>query len=123
MAAAEFLMVFGRMLIGGIFVVAGVRHLFILPTVTAPMAARGIPRPRQVLITGSIFEAFAGLMVIFGFYAGWAALGLVAFTLIASWIILDFWNKDGFAREGAINGWIANIGVVGGLLIVAAQGF
>ncbi|MDQ0135630.1 putative oxidoreductase [Neorhizobium galegae] len=123
MAAAEFLMIFGRMLIGGIFVVAGVRHLFILPTVTAPMAARGIPRPGQVLITGSIFEAFAGLMVIFGFYAGWVALGLVAFTLIASWIILDFWNKDGFAREGAINGWIANIGVVGGLLIVAAQGF
>ncbi len=35
--------------------------------------------------------------------------------------MLDFWNKDGFPRDGAINGWIANIGVIGGLLIVAAQ--
>ncbi|WP_105424438.1 DoxX family protein [Neorhizobium tomejilense] len=121
MTTLEFLMVFGRVLIGGLFVVAGVRHFFILPAVTVPMAARGIPRPGQVLITGSIFEVFAGWMVIFGFYAGWAALGLVAFTLIASWIMLDFWNKDGFPRDGAINGWIANIGVIGGLLIVAAQ--
>lgn len=121
MATAEFLMAFGRLLIGGIFVVAGVRHLFILPAVTAPMAARGIPRPRDVLIAGSIFEALAGLMLILGVYVSWAALGLAVFTLAASWIMLDFWNKDGFARDGAINGWIANIGVVGGLLIVAAQ--
>ncbi len=123
MTTPEFLMVFGRGLIGGLFVVAGIRHFLIVDTVTAPMAARGIPRPQEALIAGSIFETVAGLMVIFGFYAGWAALGLAGFTLVASWIMLDFWNKQGFAREGAINGWIANTGVVGGLLIVAAGDF
>jgi putative oxidoreductase len=122
MTMPELLIVFGRVLIGGLFVVAGIRHFFILPAVTAPMAARGISRPREVLIAGSIFETVAGLMVILGFYVGWAALGLAVFTLAASWMLLDFWNKEGFPRHGAINGWIANIGVVGGLLTVAAQG-
>lgn len=118
----ELLIAFGRVLIGGLFVVGGIRHFFILPAVAAQVAERGVPRPREALIAGSIFETLAGLMVIFGVYVGWAALGLAAFTLAASWIMLDFWNKEGFAREGAINGWIANAGVLGGLLIVAAQG-
>jgi len=119
----ELLVVAGRVLLGGLFVVAGIRHFFILPVVTVPMTARGIPMAKEVLIAGSIFEIATGLLLAVNIYAVWAALGLAVFTLIASWMLLDFWNKQGMPRHGAINGWMSNIGVVGGLLIIAASGF
>ncbi len=122
MTFPELLIIAGRMLLGGLFVVAGIRHFFILPVVTVPMMARGIPMAKRVLIVGSIFEICAGVLLAINFHAAWAALGLVAFTLVASWMLLDFWNKQGVPRHGAINGWMSNIGVVGGLLIVAASG-
>jgi hypothetical protein len=36
---ASILLVLGRALLGGLFVVGGIRHLFILPIVTAAIAA------------------------------------------------------------------------------------
>jgi len=123
MTSPELLIVVGRVLLGGLFVVAGMRHFFILPVVATPMTARGIPMARRMLIAGSIFEIIAGLLVAINVHAVWAALGLAAFTLLASWMLLDFWNKEGMPRHGAINAWMSNIGVVGGLLIIAASGF
>ena len=39
-----------------------------------------------------------GSALILGFEPGWAALGLVLFTIVASIVFLDFWNEEG---EGA----------------------
>lgn len=122
MVLPELLIVVGRVLLGGLFVVAGIRHFFILPVVTTPMTMRGIPKAKEVLIAGSVFEIAAGMLLAIDLHAAWAALGLAGFTLAASWMLLDFWNKEGMPRHGAINGWMSNIGVIGGLLIVAASG-
>ena len=47
-------------------------------------------------------------------------MGLVIFTIAASVMLLNFWSLEGAAREGALNGWLSNLGVIGGLLIAAA---
>ena len=74
-----------------------------------------------VLIAGSVFQTLAGLALVVGYRAFWAAIGLVAFTLIASAIFLDFWNHEGEARANAIKGWQSNLAIVGGLLVAAAH--
>jgi uncharacterized membrane protein YphA (DoxX/SURF4 family) len=49
-----------------------------------------------------------------------AALGLAAFTVAATCMLLCFWRMPiGPERTGALNNLISNIGVVGGLLIAA----
>jgi putative oxidoreductase len=85
------------------------------------MKARGVPAARPVLIVGSVFQIAAGLLLALGVYVMWAALGLVAFTVIASIMLLNFWDLEGAARESAWNGFQANMAIIGGLLIAAAQ--
>jgi putative oxidoreductase len=111
----------GRLLLGGLFVVAGVRHFFILPPVTQAIAARGVPAARLVLLSGTAFEIVAGLALILGFQPAWAALGLAAFTIAASVLLVNFWDMEGPARDNAISTWQSNLAIIGGLLVTAAH--
>lgn len=110
----------GRLLLGGLFVVGGVHHFFILPGITQALATRGVPAAKLVLLFGSVFQILAGLALIVGFYPTWAALGLVAFTLAASVLLVNFWGMEGPARASAITTWQSNLAIIGGLLVAAA---
>jgi putative oxidoreductase len=50
-----------------------------------------------------------------------AALGLIAFTIVASVMMLPFWSMQGSDRTWAYLNWFSNVGIVGGLLLAAAQ--
>jgi putative oxidoreductase len=121
MTLSVFLLLCGRFLIGGLFVVGGVIHFFKLDLLTQIMGARGVPLPRITLIAGSVFQTAAGLLLIAGFAIVPAAFGLIVFTIAASWMFLNFWDMDGPAREGAFNAFMTNIAIIGGLLVCAAS--
>lgn len=110
----------GRLLLGGLYVVGGIHHFFIFPGVAQAIKARGVPLPRLVLFIGSAFQTVAGALLIFGIAVPYAALGLVLFTLLASLMLLNFWDLDGPARQNAINNWQLNLAIIGGLLVAAA---
>lgn len=120
MQYAQFLLGLGRVLLGGLFVVGGVHHFFIIQPLSSALAARGVPLARFSLIVASVFQVVAGLLVMVGFYVVPAALGLVLFTLVASILMLNFWDLEGPAREGAKQGFQTNVGIIGGLLVTAA---
>ena len=120
---SEVMWMLGRLLLGAYFAAAGIHHFSGLAPLAATMAARGVPAARVVLLTGSVFQTFCGLALILGLWPAWAALGLVIFTIVASIIFLDFWNKEGDARAGAVGTWKTNLALIGGLLIAAAHSF
>ena len=111
----------GRLLLGGLFVVAGIRHFFIFGAVQQSIAARGVPFARLVLIAGSAFELLTGTLLIVDVAVAYAALGLAVFTIAASVMLLNFWAMEGSARESAINAWQSNLAIVGGLLVASAH--
>jgi uncharacterized membrane protein YphA (DoxX/SURF4 family) len=43
---------------------------------------------------------------------------LLVFTIVASGLLLRFWEVEGPMRTGMQNGMLANIGIVGGLLLL-----
>lgn len=116
------ILLLGRLLLGGLFVLAGVRHMFLVSVLTQMIAARGVPFPRVVLLAGSAFQFIAGLLVIFGLLLPVAAFGLVLFTLAASVMLLNFWDMEGQPRQNTINVWLSNMAIIGGLMITAARG-
>jgi putative oxidoreductase len=118
---ADVLWILGRLLLGLYFAAAGIHHFSAIEPLSQSMAARGVPAARAVLLTGSIFQTVCGLALILGFWPAWAALGLVLFTIVASIIFLDFWSKEGAARESAVGTWKTNLALIGGLLIAAAH--
>jgi len=98
----DLLLMAGRVLLGGFFVVAGIHHFFSIPQISAAMAQRGVPAATPVLLIGSVFQIVAGALLLAGFCVPAAALGLVVFTFAASIMLVDFWNKEGTARESAL---------------------
>jgi putative oxidoreductase len=114
------LLIAGRLLLGGMFVVGGSRHFFIYPEIIAAMQARGVPAPALALMAGTAFQIVAGACLALGILITPAAFGLVAFTVAASIMMLNFWDMEGAARENARNNFQSNVAIIGGLLIAAA---
>jgi putative oxidoreductase len=120
--SADLVVLVGRILLGGVFVVAGLRHLMIVPMLTIAVAARAVPFPRTVLLAGTGFQIVAGLALVLGFCVTWAALGLILFTVVASVLLVNFWDKEGEERIALTNAFQTNIGLIGGLMLAATQG-
>ena len=116
------LIVIGRILLGSIFVVAGLRHLLILPVMTAALEQRGVAAPRAMLLAGTGFQIVAGGALALGLFVTLASLGLILFTVVASFLLVNFWDKQGEERVALANAFQTNIGLIGGLLLTAALG-
>jgi len=119
--SADLLYIFGRFLLGGLFVVGGIEHFFILPILTGLMAARGVPAARMALIVGSVWQVIFGVCLILGVWLAPSAFALVIFTLAASVMFLNFWDKQEPEKSTLRNAFLCNIAIVGALLMVASQ--
>lgn len=62
---------------------------------------------------------FAGCaLVLLDWHPAIGVLLLLVFTIVASALLLRFWEVEGPMRTGLQNGMLANIGIVGGLLLL-----
>ncbi|GLS20888.1 hypothetical protein GCM10007874_39050 [Labrys miyagiensis] len=118
---SSLLLTAGRVLLGGLFVFGGLRHLALFHPVSEAIRARRVPFAPLVLLGGTIFQILAGLLLMAGWLVALSALGLAVFTLLASLMMHNFWSLEGDARTAALNGWQSNLAIIGGLLIAAAQ--
>ena len=116
---ADWTIVLGRFVLGAFFAYGGFTHFLALDPITQAMADRGVPQPRLVLIAGSLFQIVFGLLLAFGIAVPVSAIALIAFTVVASLMRVDFWNKQEPARMALRNVFLSNLAIIGGLLIAA----
>ncbi len=112
----------GLLLLGGLFVWAGAMHFATFRGVAAMIGERGFPAPAFLLTAGSIVELVGGLSLILGVGGPYAAAALIAFTIAASLMMLDFWRYSGVERQDLRSAFITNTAIVGGLLLAATAG-
>lgn len=119
---ATVLITLGQLLMGGLFVWAGLNHFGPAGEKIVPLlAARGVPMPREALYAASAFEVACGACLMLGIAIAPAAIALAIFTLVASVVMLNFWDlPPGEPREMLKSFWASNSAIVGGLLITAA---
>jgi len=117
------LVTLGQLLIGGLFVFAGLNHFGPVSEKIIPvLAARGVPQPRTALYVASALQVLGGACLMLGVAVVPAALGLAVFTLVASYVMANFWDMPpGEPRDALHNVCISNLAIVGGLLLAAAQ--
>ena len=118
---AAWMMDIGRLVLGGFFAYGGASHFFALDPISQAMSARGAPWPRLLLVVGSLFQIAGGLMLALGIAVPLAAIALVVFTIVASLMLVDFWNKEEPARTALRNVFLSNLAIIGGLLIAAGN--
>jgi putative oxidoreductase len=108
------------LLIGAVFVWGGIDHFLHFQPPLGIMRARGVPYAEAVLIVGSVWEIVLGALVLGGLWLVPATLGLIVFTILATFIMHNFWNYSGKERVEHIHVVLGNTMVVGGLLVLAA---
>lgn len=113
----------GMALLGGVFVWAGAEHFLRFRTVAAQLAERQFPAPAVLLALGSIVEIIAGACLAIDVVRPYAAGVLIAFTIAASAMALNFWRYQGPERQGLRFAFTINIAVVGGLIVAATTSF
>ena len=111
----------GYALLGLYYALAGALHFKHFAPLSCALSARRVPLPRATLAIGSVFQLVAGVMLAVQVQTRFAALGLAAFTVLASLLMLDFRRASGGAREAALRTWQANLALTGALLVIAGH--
>jgi putative oxidoreductase len=103
---------FGRIMMGSIFVGAGVDKFGHLASYTGLIAKQGLPMAGLLAFVAALVELGGGAFLIVGAQARWAALLLFLFLIPATLI---------FHAGDQVN-TMKNLAIMGGMLMVATQG-
>jgi putative oxidoreductase len=114
--------VVARILLALMFVLAGIGKLTGLEGTAGYIASKGLPAPMLLAAAAGALELGAGVLLIVGWQARWAALALATFTLVASFIFHNYWAMPEAQQMTQQLMFLKNIAVVGGLLFVFAFG-
>ena len=98
----------------------GLNKLTDFPSAIGEMTHFGLsPAPVFAVIVIAL-ELAASLMILTGLFRWLGALALGAFTLMATFLALRFWElPQGMERFMAANSFFEHLGLVGGFLLVA----
>lgn len=121
--ASDALLLTGRLLIGALFVPAGISTLSNIAGSTGYFAGLGMPLPMLAACGVGLFELLAGVLVVLGWQTKPASLALAGFCIAAAFIghsgqggddaALRFMHEQAFYKD---------IAIAGGLLFLAAAG-
>lgn len=112
----------GRALLALLFIPAGWGKIAGFAGVTGYIASKGVPLPEVAAAIAIAAELGLGLLLLVGWQARWAALGLAIFTAVITPIFHNFWAMPEAQKMMQQQAFFKNMAVVGGLLVVAAFG-
>ena len=110
----------GRLLMVAFFLAVGLRNLqkVHIDDHVARLTKFKAPFPKLTFWIGQTMEFVGCALLLLNWYPAIGVGLLLVFTVVASALLLRFWEVDGPMRTGMQNGMLANIGIVGGLLLL-----
>jgi putative oxidoreductase len=112
----------GRLLLAWLFIPAGWSKIANFSGVAGYIASQGVPLPELCAAVAIAAELGLGILILVGWQARWAALGLAVFVAVITPIFHNYWAlpaAEAVMQKQAFN---KNLGVVGGLLLLGAFG-
>lgn len=112
----------GRALLALLFIPAGFTKIGGFAGTVGYIASKGVPLPELAAAAAVGIELGLGILLLIGFQARWAALGIALFTVVITFIFHNFWAVPAEMMMQQQQAFFKNIAVVGGLLMIAAWG-
>lgn len=112
----------GRILLAWLFIPAGWSKIAGFTGVAGYIASKGVPFPEVCAAIAIVAELGLGLLLLVGWQARWAALGLAIFVAVITPVFHNYWampEAQVMMQKQAFN---KNLAVVGGLLVISAFG-
>jgi putative oxidoreductase len=112
----------GRIVMAYLFVPAGWGKLVGFAGVTGYIASKGVPLPEVAAAIAVAVELGLGLLLLVGWQARWAALGLAVFVAVITPIFHAFWAVPEAQQMMQKQAFDKNLAISGGLLLLTAFG-
>jgi len=119
---ASAIQLIGRILMGVLFLVAGLMKVFNIAGTTAYMTRLGFPIPEAMAYLSTLIELAGGALLIIGWQTRKVAWFLVLYLLVATGAAHRFWEYDQAQRVNQLNHFLKNLALMGGMLFIAAFG-
>ncbi len=111
-----------RLLMAALFLPAGISKIGGFAGTAGYIGSVGLPLPEVGAALAIAIEVIAPILLIIGLYTRPAALVLAVFTLAATVLFHNYWAMPAEQQFMQSLMFFKNIGVVGGLLAIAAFG-
>jgi putative oxidoreductase len=111
-----------RLLLAALFLPAGIGKLTGFAGTVGYISSVGMPMPTVAAAVAAVVEIVGSIALILGFGTRAAALALAFFTLVASVFFHSFWSLPADQQMMQQLMFYKNVGVIGGLLALAAFG-
>jgi putative oxidoreductase len=112
----------GRVLLGVLFLVAGIRKIMLYSGSVAYLTKLGFPAPEVMAVLAILIEVGGGALLVLGWQTRRVSWLLALFVVIATAMAHRFWEFDAPQYANQMNHFLKNAAIVGGLLYVAVLG-
>jgi len=112
----------GRILLAFLFLKSGWGKIGGFEQTAAMMASKGIPMAQAALVITILVELGAGIMLVVGYKARWAALAIAAWLVPVTIMFHAFWAVPADQVMNQQNNFFKNVAIFGGMLMVFAFG-
>ncbi len=120
---ADACLLVGRFLLGVYFILPGISKITGYAGTVEYMTAHQVPMIDILLPLTILLQIGVGLALIVGFKAQISAFVLAGLTLVISIYMHNFWEmEEGLARQHETQNFFKNMGIMAGLLVMAALG-
>jgi putative oxidoreductase len=109
----------GRVLVGVLFLWAGIDKVQGWQGALQEVAAGGLPAPTLMLALTILLQVAGGAAIIAGRLLRPACWALAGFTALATVLYHGFWHATGAARHAELIPFMEHVCIVGGLLVVS----
>lgn len=113
---------FGRNLLGILFVVSGLEKIGAFADTTVYMAGAGLPAVQLLLVLAIIVEVGGGGAICFGWRCRLAALLVLIFTVIVTMVFHRYWSVPADQAMVQRLMFMKNVSIMGGLVLLSAFG-
>jgi putative oxidoreductase len=125
-AAGGPIWLFGRVVLGGLFLISGAGKLMAIDQFAAMLVQNGIPDHVAPALAwlGAGVETIGGLFIVLGLATSWASLFMIAFAIVAAFVAHRFWEAPADLRMLQTAHFEKNMMIAGAfcLLYVAGGG-
>jgi len=117
----DLILVIGRILFGGFFLMSGINHFTKLEAMTGYAKYKKLPAAKLGVLISGLMLVIGGLSVILGYYADLGALLLAIFLVLAAVIFHNFWKEtDATAKQNEMIAFNKDLALAGASLIIFA---
>jgi len=112
----------GRILFGGFFLMSGINHFAKLEAMTGYAKYKKLPAAKLGVLISGLMLVIGGIYIVLGYYADLGALLLAIFLVLAAVIFHNFWAEtDATAKQTEMMAFMKDIALAGGALVIFAM--